>query len=481
MRDTTTRSNGRAKAEDGLTSRLPPFSNEAEIGVLGCILLDPQCISECIEKIPTPETFYDLRHQLIYSTMLELFEDNTPIDLIVLYERLKTWGNAEQVGGLAYIGTLSESVPSAANLSYYIDIVKEKFLMRRMIKACTETVSKLYTTEENIETVLDECEREILGVNQSRVNQTMLPIRELLKEAINQIEISSKRNGELIGLPTGLIDFDRMTGGLQQPDVIVIAARPGIGKTSLAMNIAETVAVDNKIPVGVFSLEMSNVQLIKRMIYTRAKVNGKAINEGFIADRDYPKITSATAQMMKAPLYIDDTGGLSILQLRAKARRMYQQYGIRLFVIDYLQLLHGIARKRYSNRQEEVAEISSGIKSLAKELKVPVLVLAQLNREVDRENNRIPRLSDLRESGAIEQDADLVCFLQEETGDGLEFDESSQIANVVFYIRKNRNGPVGKVPLTFFKTFTKFESRAKILDADVPPQITNNPQQQNLV
>ena len=466
MRDTQTRSNG--KAQTTLLDRLPPNSPEAEMGILGCILLDPPIIAECIEKLPSSEAFYDLRNQTIYNTMLELFEDNIPIDLIVLYERLKTWGNAEQVGGLAYLGTVQESVPSAANVSYYIDIVKEKFLVRRMIKACTETVSRLYDTEDEVEKVLDECEKDILGVNQNRVSQTVVPVRKLLTEAIEQIEISSKRNGELIGLPTGLIDFDRVTGGLQQPDVIVLAARPGCGKTSLAMNIAERVAVDMKIPVGVFSLEMSSVQLVKRMIYTRAKVNGKAINEGFIADRDYPKITAAATEMIRAPLYIDDTGGLSILQLRAKARRMYQQYGIRLIVIDYLQLLHGTARKRYSSRQEEVAEISNNIKSLAKELKVPVLVLAQLNREVERDNNRAPRLSDLRESGAIEQDADLVCFLQEENEDKLEFDENSEVSNVALHIRKNRNGPVKKIKLTFFKIYTKFESRAVIMDSDVP-------------
>ena len=324
-------------------------------------------------------------------------------------------------------------------------------------------VSDSYEFEGEVDRLLDEVETKILQLSEERVEGSSLAIKELVHKAINTIEECFKQQGNLTGISTGFVDLDKMTTGLHEGEMIVIAARPSMGKTSLAMNIAESVAIDQKLPVGVFSLEMSSESLVLRMLCSRARVNLRNIREGFFSERDFPKITSAAGKLAASPLYIDDTAGLSILQLRAKARRMWQQYGVKLFVIDYLQLLHSTAR-RAENRQQEIADISNGVKSLAKELNVPVIVLAQLNREIEKEKNRKPRMSDLRESGAIEQDADLIGLLYKpSSGDDDEGPNSEQESVAVnLLIAKQRNGPTGDVSLTFLKTYTRFESAAKI-------------------
>ena len=301
-------------------------------------------------------------------------------------------------------------MPSSANLSYYLDIVLEKYLLRKMIRTCTDVVGRVYDYEGEVDALLDEVERDILRISESRVQSQTTTIKDLVKKAITTIEDFHQRQGVLTGVGTGFTDFDKMTSGLHGGEMVVIAARPSMGKTSLAMNIAEYVAIEQRLPVGVFSLEMTSESLVLRMLCSRSRVNLRNVREGFLAERDFPKLTGSAGKLANAPLFIDDSSALSILQLRAKARRMSQQYGIKLFVIDYLQLLHSTAR-RAENRQQEIADISSGIKSLAKELNVPVMVLSQLNRELEREKNRKPRLSDLRESGAIEQDADVVGLL----------------------------------------------------------------------
>jgi replicative DNA helicase len=296
-------------------------------------------------------------------------------------------------------------------------------------------------------------------------------IKELVRKAINQIEDFHQRQGMLTGVGTGFADLDKMTSGLHGGEMVVIAARPSMGKTSLAMNIAESVAIDQKLPVGVFSLEMTSESLVLRMLCSRSRVNLRNVREGFLAERDFPKLTGAAGKLANAPLFIDDSSGLSILQLRAKARRMHQQYDIKLFVVDYLQLLHSTAR-RAENRQQEIADISNGLKSLAKELNVPIIVLSQLNRELEREKNRKPRLSDLRESGAIEQDADVVGLLYKpSSGDEDESGNPAAEEDAVpvnLLIAKQRNGPTGDVNLTFLKSYTRFESAAKVSEEDVP-------------
>jgi replicative DNA helicase len=461
-----------APSDAGKVDRLPPHSPEAEQGVLGCILLSPnECLGACIEKLKAgADSFYDLRHQTVYGTLVEMYDARQAIDLITLQEQLKNKQLLEQVGGLAYISALPDVVPSSANLSYYLDIVLEKYLLRKMIRICTEVVGRVYDYQGEVDSLLDEVERDILRISESRVQGQSTTIKDLVKKAINTIEDFHQRQGVLTGVGTGFPDLDKMTSGLHGGEMVIIAARPSMGKTSLAMNIAEHAAIEQRLPVGVFSLEMTSESLVLRMLCSRSRVNMRSIREGFLAERDFPKLTGAAGKLANAPLFIDDSSGLSILQLRAKARRMYQQFGIKLFIVDYLQLLNSTSR-RAENRQQEIADISGGIKALAKELDVPIVVLAQLNRELEREKNRKPRLSDLRESGSIEQDADLVCLLykpssgEEDEAAPPPGDEEAQPVNLL--IAKQRNGPTGDVNLTFLKSFTRFESAAKVSDEDV--------------
>ncbi|MGO8696895.1 MAG: replicative DNA helicase [Limisphaerales bacterium] len=454
--------------------RLPPHSIEAEQGVLGCILLSPNdCMGECIEKLkPADLAFYDLRHQTLFLALMEMYDQKQAIDLITVTQWLKNKQQLESTGGVAYFSALPDSVPSAANLQYYLDIVLEKYLLRKMVQTCTGIVGRVYDYEGDAEALLDEVESEILRISEARVGNASLGIKELVNRAITKIEEYHHNQGMLTGISTGFTDFDKMTTGLHEGEMIVVAARPSVGKTSLAMNIAEHVALELKVPVGVFSLEMTADQLVLRMLCSRSRVNLRSIRDGFLAERDFPKLTGAAGKLAGAPLFIDDTSGLSILQLRAKARRLWQQYGIKLFVIDYLQLLHSTSR-RLENRQQEIAEISGGIKALSKELKVPVIVLSQLNRELEKRGpGERPRLSDLRESGAIEQDADLVGLLYRDSKnkEGEEdMGEAEQDAiPVKLFIAKQRNGPTGDVDLTFLKSFTRFESAAKVSAEDIP-------------
>jgi replicative DNA helicase len=453
--------------------RLPPHDIQMEMGVLGCALLEPnQCIGECVESLKDDGklAFYDLRHQTIYETLEHMFNARLPVDLITVQQHLKDRQLLEQIGGIAYLSQLQDAVPSAANLSYYLEKVKEKYLLRKLIQTCSGVIGQIYDFDGEVEALLDEVEKEVLRVNESRVQTGMKPIAGLVSDAIQTIEHYFGRNGELGGLATGFADLDKMTDGLHGGEMIIIAARPSMGKTSLAMNIAEHVAVELKQPVGVFSLEMSAQSLILRMMCSLARVNLRSIREGFMSETDFPKLTSAAGRLSASKLFIDDTAGLSILQLRARARRMAQQHGIKLFVIDYLQLLNSTARRAQENRQQEIADISSGIKALAKELNVPIIVLAQLNREIEKDKNRKPRMSDLRESGSIEQDADLVGLLHKpdsEDEDAAAPVESDGIP-VNLVIAKQRNGPTGDVNLTFLKPYTRFESAAKFSDEDVP-------------
>ena len=444
------------------------------MGVLGCVLLSPnECMGECIEKLKDDgmEAFYDLRHQTIYETLATMYDAKDAIDIITVQQRLKNNQLLDQVGGIAYLSQLQDSVPSAANLSYYIEHVREKFLLRKMIRTCTEVVGRVYDYEGEVDALLDEVERDVLRISESRAQASVLGVKDLVNKAIGTIENFFSRKGTLTGLATGFTDLDRMTDGLHGSEMIVIAARPSMGKTSLAMNIVEHVVLEDKLPVAVFSLEMSAEALVMRMMCSIARVNLRSIREGFMSESDFPKLTSAAGRLANAKLFIDDSAALSILQLRARARRLAQQHGVKLFVVDYLQLLHSTARRSQENRQQEIADISSGIKALAKELKVPVLVLSQLNRELERDKSRKPRLSDLRESGSIEQDADLVGLLYKPNSGEDEDSTTTEEADGVpvnLLIAKQRNGPTGDVSLTFLKPYTRFESAAKVSDEDVP-------------
>ena len=461
-----------ASPDSHRVDRLPPHSNEAEQGVLGCVLLSPnECMGQCIEKLKVgPEVFYDLRHQTIYEAFVAMYDKREPIDIITLQQRLKDKGLLDQIGGIPYLNALQDTVPSAANISYYLDIVEEKSLLRKMIHTCTDVVGRVYDFDGEVDSLLDEVERDILKMSESRSGGNIEPVKSLVTKAIGLVEKYFNRQGELGGLATGFADLDRMTDGMHPGEMIIIAARPSMGKTSLAMNVAESVVLNQKLPVGVFSLEMTAESLVLRMLCSNARVNLRNIREGFMSESDFPKLTSAAGKMSSAPLFIDDTPGLSILQLRTRARRMWQQHGVKLFVIDYLQLLHSTSRRAQENRQQEIAEISSGIKALAKELAVPIIVLAQLNRELEKDKSRKPRLSDLRESGSIEQDADLVGLLYKpasDDDDATTTEDQPDGIPVNLLIAKQRNGPTGDVNLTFLKPYTRFESAAKISDEDV--------------
>ena len=427
------------------------------MGVLGCALLSPnECLGECIEKLKDngAEYFYDLRHQTIYELLAEMFNTRQAIDVVTVQARLKEKNLLEQVGGIAYLSQLQDSVPSAANLSWYLEYVREKYLLRKMISVCTEVVGRVYDYEGEVDALMDEVERDVLRISESRVQGGVMTTKDLVTKAIGTIENFFSRKGTLTGLATGYADLDRMTDGLHGQEMIVIAARPSMGKTSLAMNIVEHVVLELKLPVAVFSLEMGAEALILRMMCSIARVNLRSIREGFMSESDFPKLTSAAGKLANSKLFIDDSAGLSILQLRARARRLAQQHDVKLFVVDYLQLLHSTARRSQENRQQEISDISSGLKALAKELKVPVLVLSQLNREMERDKNRKPRLSDLRESGAIEQDADLVGLLYKPNAgddeDGAAAEEADGLP-VNLLIAKQRNGPTGDINLTFLK------------------------------
>lgn len=449
-------------ADRSKVDRLPPHSLEAEQGVLGCVLLAPsECVGQCIMAFKTSEVFYDLRHRAIYEVCVELFDQKSPIEVLTLQQVLRDRHQLESVGGVAYLASLPDCVPSAANLAYYLEIVRDKFVLRRMISTCTDAVARAYEHQGEVDALLDGVERDVLQIAQDREDKATAGIKELTQRAIDLIERMHQNQGALSGLATGFVDLDKMTTGLHGGEMVVIAGRPSTGKTSLAMNVAEHVALEQGLPVGVFSLEMTAESLVMRMICSKARLNLRHVNSGFLAERDFAKLSGAATKMSKAPLYIDDASGLSILQLRAKARRMHQQHGIKLFVIDYLQLMHSTAR-RAENRQQEVADISSGCKALAKELHVPCIVLSQLNREVEKEKGRKPRLSDLRESGAVEQDADLVAILYRPERDEEEAQDQAEAVPINLLIAKQRNGPTGDVCLTFLKPYTRFETAAKI-------------------
>jgi replicative DNA helicase len=461
---------------------------DGEKAVLGCILISHQeCIDLCVVKLPSHyatvtdkklkeptdevSSFYDLKHQLIFESMVDMSKASQAVDSLTLANRLRDRGHLDTIGGPAYLASLEDSVPSAANISYYLEIVWEKYLLRKMLKVCTRMAQDAYTCESDVDQLLDEMETRVHRVNDERVGERQSDMKTLVKNVMLEVEAQHMRQGELSGLPTGFIDLDRITDGLHAGEMVVVAARPSMGKTSLAMNIVEHIALEAKKPVGVFSLEMTSEALVTRMLFSQARMSLRNAREGFLTASDFPRMTSAASRLAQAPLYIDDTPGLSILQLRAKARRMKHKHDIQLIVVDYLQLLHSTSRRAKDNRQQEISEISSGIKTLAKELRLPVIILSQLNREMERDKSRKPRLSDLRESGAIEQDADIVGLLYKPAGGEDEEDgpgDPNEGEPVNLLIAKQRNGPTGDVQLTFIKAYTRFENASRISPEDVP-------------
>jgi replicative DNA helicase len=441
-----------------------PFSEDGEKAVLCSLLLSPREVSDlCVLRLRS-DAFYIPAHQIIYNLVVEFSDKSKPIDFVSLKQGLKDRNQLEEIGGPAFLSSLYSFVPTAANAAYYIEIVREKYLLRRLILTCNKLASQCYDPQEEIEPLLDDAEKEIFAITGEHVTTEMASTKELVMEAIEQIERLYENRGSVTGLPTGFVELDRMTSGLHPSEMIVIAARPSMGKTALAMNIAEHVAMDVGKAVAVFSLEMSSQQLVQRLLCSRAKVDLQKVRNGFLSERDFPNLTTAAARLAAAKMFIDDTPGLTITELRAKARRMKSQHDIRLIIVDYLQLLRSTTRRAQDNRQLEISEISGGIKALAKELNLPIIVIAQLNRQPDAraQQGGRPRLSDLRESGSIEQDADLVGLLVR--AEYYETDEDAKqekAGEAELIIAKQRNGPTGDVPLTFLKEFTRFENRAR--------------------
>src|SRR3954470_1231371 len=445
--------------------RSPPHSAEAEQGVLGSMLLSPRdVIAECVERI-NEQYFYIPAHQTVYNFLVDLWNAGQAIDLITFTQILRDRNLLDAIGGASFVTSLYTFVPTAANANYYLDIVRDKYVLRQIIAAATESVRRAYEEQDEVNNLLDEVEQKIFAVGEDRFKGQMQSMKDQVMEAIEAIEKLYEHKGGITGISTGFVEFDRLTSGLHPAEMIVIAARPSMGKTAFAMNIAEHVALQEKQAVAIFSLEMSGQQLVQRFLCSRARVNLKKVRDGFLGEREFASLTSAASKLAESKMFIDDTSGLSILELRAKARRMKAQHAIRLIVVDYLQLLRSTSRRGQDNRQIEISEISAGLKGLAKELNIPIIVVAQLNRNPENrtgDSKGRPRLSDLRESGSIEQDADLVGLLVREAYYADTDEEKEEAAgNADLIIAKQRNGPVGDIPLTFLSEFTRFETRAR--------------------
>ncbi|MBW2506002.1 MAG: replicative DNA helicase [Deltaproteobacteria bacterium] len=437
---------------------LPPQNIEAEKCILGSILLESKSILEIIEKLE-PDDFYHEAHRIIYKTMVTLFNRSQPQDIIAVTNALRDSNKLEDVGGLAYVASFTDIVPMPSNTSHYINIILEKSILRQLISASSKINAGCYEKQGNVSNILDEAESAIFAISNSRSQSAYKSVNEFVKISIEKVEELSKNNDPITGVPTGFESFDALTAGLQPANLIIIAARPSMGKTALAMNIAQNAAIKSKIPVGVFSLEMSGNELAMRMLCSVGHVDLRKVRSGQLnSESDWARLVRAINMLESAPIYIDETPAISILELRAKARRMKIEHNIGLVIVDYLQLMRG--PQHVQTREQEVSEISRSLKALAKEIDVPVIALSQLNRAMEtRKNNKRPQLSDLRDSGAIEQDADVVCFIHREEIENPDPNFPKRgISELI--IGKQRNGPTGSVRLTFLKEYTSFENLA---------------------
>lgn len=434
--------------------RVPPQNIDAEKSVLGSLLIDEEAIGAAIEILD--ETwFYEQAHRQIFRAVLELYNQRKNVDLITLSDKLKSDGTLEQIGGVSYLSFLIDLVPSAANVEHYANIVKEKGVLRRLIRNATNIIAESYESTGNVDEVVDNAERLIFEVADLKQRTQSVHIKDLVRQSIEKLDFLYQRKQHVTGIPTGFEKIDHMTSGLQNSDLIIIAGRPSMGKSALAISMAEYVGIEQKQGVAIFSLEMSKEQLVQRMLCSQARVDAHKVRSGFLAPADWPKLTAAAGRLSESKIFIDDTPAISVLELRAKARRLKANQGIELIILDYLQLMRSTIQSE--SRQQEISEISRSLKALARELSVPVIALSQLSRAVESRQDHKPQLSDLRESGAIEQDADLVVLLmREEYYNPTE--ENKGVADVM--IAKQRNGPVGTVKLAFIKEYMRFENLA---------------------
>jgi replicative DNA helicase len=433
--------------------RIPPQDLIAEQSVIGCILLDKNALTRVVELLQ-PESFYRDAHRFIYEVILELFDRGEPIDLVTATNSLRKNGKLDAVGGSVYVTDLLNSVPTAANVEYYAKIVEEKYILRCLIEAGTQIVGNAFNSNEDVEQVLDKAEKSVFDIALNRARQGFHKIDTVIKGVLDKIDSLYDKKESITGAPTGYPDLDKMTAGFQNADLIIIAARPSVGKTAFALNIAQNAAIKHKVPVAIFSMEMSKEQLGQRMLCSEAEVDAQRLKTASLSDTGWKKLTRALGKLSEAPIFIDDTPAMTSTEIRAKARRLKIERGLGLIIIDYLQLMRG--RARVENRVQEISEIARGLKTLARELDVPVVALSQLSRAVEQRNDRIPRLSDLRESGEIEQTADLVMFIHREDYYNPQSDRGN-IAEII--IAKQRNGPVGTIELVFRKEIAKFCSK----------------------
>lgn len=438
--------------EEQIIKRILPHSAEAEQSVIGAILLDSDAIIS-VSELLLPEDFYTLQFKTLYNGMLALYQEGKPVDPVTLQNKLREQEVPEEMCSVEFISNILSSVPTSANVKYYAEIVKEKAVLRRLIRVSESIANECYQDTEDLNVLLDNTERQIFDVVQNRSTSDFVPIKQIALETLESIQNAAKTVGSVTGISTGFYDLDSRTAGLQKSDLILIAARPSMGKTAFVLNIAETVAMRNNTSTAIFSLEMSRIQLAKRLISMNSKVDSQHMRVGNLADDEWGKITESTILLGESPLVIDDTPGITIAELRSKCRKMKIENNLGLVIIDYLQLMSGSGGRRNESRQQEISDISRSLKALAREIDCPVIALSQLSRAVESREDKRPMLSDLRESGAIEQDADVVMFIYRD--DYYHKDsEDKGIAEII--IGKQRNGPTCTVKLKWLSEFTKF-------------------------
>ncbi len=436
--------------------KIAPQSLEAEMAVLGSMLIDEEAIGVALETLKR-DYFYKDTHRKIFDAILDLYNASKAVDLITLTDELKRKGTLDEIGGVSFLTSLANSVPTAANIAHYVSIVKEKGILRTLINNATKIVSLCYESEGNIDQVVDRAEGLVFEVSDKTPHSSYLHLKDIIQDSIDTIDRLYQKKEHVTGVPTGYIDFDIKTAGLQPSDLIIVAGRPSMGKSAFALGIAEHAGVVEKIPVAMFSLEMSKEQLVQRMLCAHARVDAHKVRTGYLASSDWPRLTAAAGKLSDAPIFIDDSPAISVMELRAKARRLKAQQDIQLIILDYLQLMRGAGN--IENRQQEISDISRSLKALARELNVPVIGISQLSRAVESRTDHRPQLSDLRESGAIEQDADVVVLLLREDYYNPTPDNQG-VTEVI--IAKQRNGPVGSLRLTFIKEYTRFENIARL-------------------
>jgi len=436
--------------------KIPPHDLTAEKSVLGAILIDSSAINLVAEFLK-PDHFYLPEHQIIYSSMFTLFEKQQPIDLVTLQDQLKKEGNLKKIGGGAYLSELIDTVPSSAYVEHYGRIVKDYYTKRKLIELSSRMVEKAFSEETDVKKLLDEAEGKIFNLSYEHLRQDFIPLKDVLAESFERLEEFMKHGAKFRGIPTGFADLDNKLAGMQDANLLILAARPGIGKTTFALNMALNVALKDKIPVGFFSLEMSKEELVDRLLVAQADIDAWRLKTGRLSDDDFRRLTEAMGELSEAPIFIDDTPGASIIEMRTKARKLKIEKGLRFLIVDYLQLANG--GRFFESRVQEVSFVSQGLKNLARELKIPVLAISQLSRAVEQRGSKKPQLSDLRESGSIEQDSDVVMFLYQEDESEDLLDQNKRL--IKLFIAKHRNGPVGEIDLMFRGDRVKFYSVEK--------------------